>query len=237
MLIALLAYKTGYAEFKDGGGGDTPGYHLNLVRYLHDYGTVVGIGNLQFRLGMNSTWHVLAALFEQGPLLGRSAYLMQGLLTLGAVGWCVAEVATSAVIWRRLYALVLIPLVAYYLRDMRPSLYYDNAALFLCAVVFSICLRILLQKDNRTVMAHCVLVLTATAFLLKPLNPFFVAGCAGIAAWGVWQDSPRERLRRLALACVLPGLAALVWIAKNVLLTGYPVYLSLIHISEPTRPY
>ena len=43
VLIALLAYKTGYAEFKDGGGGDTPGYHLNLVRYLHDYGTVVGL--------------------------------------------------------------------------------------------------------------------------------------------------------------------------------------------------
>lgn len=119
-------------------------------------------------------------------------------------------------------------MVAYYLRDMRPSLYYDNAALFLCAVVFSICLRILLQKDNRTVMAHCVLVLTATAFLLKPLNPFFVAGCAGIAAWGVWQDSPRGRLRRLALVCVLPGFAALVWVAKNVLLTGYPVYPSTI---------
>lgn len=228
VLIALLAYKTGYAEFKDGGGGDTPGYHLNLVRYLQDYGTVAGIGNLQFRLGMNSTWHVLAALFEQGPLLGRSAYLMQGLLGLGALGWCVAEVATSAAIWRRLYAAGLIPLVAYYLRDMRPSLYYDNAALFLCAVVFSICLRILLQKDNRTVMAHCVLVLTATAFMLKPLNPLFVAGCAGVAVWGVWHDSPLGRLRRLALVCVLPGFAAGVWIAKNVLLTGYPVYPSTI---------
>lgn len=228
-LIALLAYKTGYAEFKDGGGGDTPGYHLHLVRYLREYGTVAGIGNLQFRLGMNSIWHVLAALFEQGPLLGRSAYLMQGLLGLGAVGWCVAEVVTSGVVWRKLYAVALMPMVAYYLRDMRPSLYYDNAALFLCAVVFSICLRILLQKENRTAMAHGVLVLTATAFLLKALNPLFVVGCAGIAAWGIWQDSPRgRRLRRLALACVLPGFAAAVWIAKNVLLTGYPVYPSTL---------
>ncbi len=227
-LITLLAYKTGYAEFKDGGGGDTPGYHLHLVRYLREYGTVTGIGNLQFRLGMNSIWHVLAALFEQGPLLGRSAYLMQGLLSLGALGWCVAEVATSRVAWRRLYAVAIMPMVAYYLRDMRPSLYYDNAALFLCAVVFSICLQILLQKENRTARAHGVLVLTATAFLLKPLNPLFVAGCAGIAVWGIWQDSPQRRLPQLALACVLPGFAAVVWIAKNVLLTGYPVYPSTI---------
>ena len=35
-------------------------------------------------------------------------------------------------------------------------------------------------------------------------------------------------LRRLALVCVLPGFAAGVWIAKNVLLTGYPVYPSTI---------
>lgn len=228
MLIALLAYKTGYAKFKDGGGGDTLGYHLHLVHYLREYGTIEGIGNLQFRQGMNSIWHVLAALFEQGPLIGRSAYLVQGLLGIGSVGWCIAEVATCKVAWRRLYAIALMPMVAYYLRDMRPSLYYDNAALFLCAIVFSICLRILLQKDNRTAMAQGILVLTATAFLLKPLNPLFVAGCTGVAAWGIWQDSPQKYLQRMTCACVLPGMAAAVWIAKNVMLTGYPVYPSTI---------
>ena len=41
-LIALLAYKTGYAEFRAGGGGDTTDYHLHLVRYLREYGTVTG---------------------------------------------------------------------------------------------------------------------------------------------------------------------------------------------------
>ena len=227
-LIALLAYKTGYAEFRAGGGGDTTDYHLHLVRYLREYGTVTGIGNLYFRLGMNSTWHVLAALFEQGAMLGRSAYLMPGLLAFGALGWCVAEVFTSEEIWRKFYAAALMPLVAYYLRDMRPSLYYDNAALFLCAVVFSVCLRILFHKENRTALANGVLVMTATAFLLKPLNPLFVAGCVGVAAWGIRQDHPQKWMRQMGCACVLPGLAAAVWIAKNVMLTGYPVYPSTV---------
>ena len=43
---------------------DTLGYHLNMVKWNHDFGVVTGLVNLQDRFGFNSSFWVLSALFD-----------------------------------------------------------------------------------------------------------------------------------------------------------------------------
>lgn len=44
--------------------GDTQIYHLQVIRWQYEYGTVPGIANLYPRLGLNSNWLGLISLFN-----------------------------------------------------------------------------------------------------------------------------------------------------------------------------
>ncbi|MDR1863585.1 MAG: hypothetical protein LBQ67_06670, partial [Treponema sp.] len=55
---------------------DTDLYHAQTIRWLNEYGTVPGLGNLHSRLGFNSSWHTFAALIDNGFWDNRSALFM-----------------------------------------------------------------------------------------------------------------------------------------------------------------
>jgi len=52
---------------------DTDLYHAQTVRWINEYGTVKGLGNLHSRLGFNSLWLALASLFDNGVWDAHSA--------------------------------------------------------------------------------------------------------------------------------------------------------------------
>ncbi len=61
---------------------DTDSYHIQMVKWIQEYGSVPGIANLHLRFGFNSSWFVSIALFSY-PVHGLNTYgTLNGLLSL-----------------------------------------------------------------------------------------------------------------------------------------------------------
>ncbi len=60
---------------------DTDSYHIQMIKWAQEYGTVPGIANLHFRFGYNSSWFLSVALFLP-PIKGLNGYLaLNGLIS------------------------------------------------------------------------------------------------------------------------------------------------------------
>jgi hypothetical protein len=81
---ALLAARGGTLEY------DTGLYHLQTIGWIADEPVVAGLANLHFRLGYNSVWFPLAALFDLPPL-GPAGVLALNLLAAGFGGGALLE--------------------------------------------------------------------------------------------------------------------------------------------------
>jgi hypothetical protein len=55
---------------------DTGMYHAQAVKWINEYGTVYGLGNLHYRLAFNSSWFYLAAFFDILSFDGRTAHVI-----------------------------------------------------------------------------------------------------------------------------------------------------------------
>ena len=61
---------------------DTDSYHIQMVKWIHEYGSVPGIANLHLRFGFNSSWFIAIALFGF-PIHGLNNYgALNGLLSV-----------------------------------------------------------------------------------------------------------------------------------------------------------
>jgi hypothetical protein len=61
---------------------DTDSYHIQMVKWIQEYGSVPGIANLHLRFGFNSSWFVSIALFSY-PFHGLNIYTsLNGLLSV-----------------------------------------------------------------------------------------------------------------------------------------------------------
>ncbi len=64
-------------------------YHGQAVRWLEEYGTVIGLGNLHCRLGYNSTSFVLTALYSMAFLVKQSMHTVGGFFAIMLWGYII----------------------------------------------------------------------------------------------------------------------------------------------------
>jgi len=126
-------------------------YHFQHVRWLRSHGTPLGLGNLHSRLGVQSSFLSLAALFEQWNLAGRSAWFMPAVFPLMGMWWCVATMCRDARHQERrllmIYCGVILAFVTPQVLLLVPGLYQDNAAGIAQIIVVGECLRLFLGTD------------------------------------------------------------------------------------------
>lgn len=61
---------------------DTDSYHIQMVKWIQEYGSVPGIANLHLRFGFNSSWFSSISLFSY-PVAGLNSYVtLNGLLSI-----------------------------------------------------------------------------------------------------------------------------------------------------------
>ncbi len=76
-LIMILILNAGPVKMDD-----TESYHIQMVKWIQEYGSVPGIANLHLRFGFNSSWFTSIALFSY-PVQGLNTYgALNGLLSL-----------------------------------------------------------------------------------------------------------------------------------------------------------
>ncbi len=71
---------------------DTGLYHAQSIRWIEEYGAVKGIANIHERLGYNSAFFSLSALFSMKWLIGQSLHGVQGFGALFAVSYSLVTI-------------------------------------------------------------------------------------------------------------------------------------------------
>lgn len=177
---------------------DNESYYLQTIRWLNEHGLVKGLANLNVAFGQTSPWHILQAGFDSDFLSGRLNDLNGLLMVLFAYIALIEGRPT----WLR-YVLFFNVLLYQFVSAPSP----DLPLIVLAPLAFA---HFLEKKDGRwTVLLTFFLVflkVTAAPFLLLALVPFW-----------------RKELKWTF--CFIAGMVFfLPWIAKNLLLTGYPAF-------------
>ncbi|MGQ0647591.1 MAG: LIC_10190 family membrane protein [Gemmatimonadaceae bacterium] len=216
---------------------DTGMYHQPTVAWSNAFALVPGLGNLHGRLAFNSASLLLAAAFDVGPFDGAALHLVNGLLaaallTEGVLAWHSARRGTHPRA-HDLFSLAIMPNVVHGLlrQDVR-SLSTDAAV---CAVLFATT-RLLFdllahpsgEREARARRVVPIVFLFTTAVTIKLSAAVFAATGALVALWTLGAGRPSQglRLARLARWLTPAVLLFIVWVARGVVLSGYPIYPS-----------
>ena len=220
---------------------DTGLYHLPSVRWAALHSIVPGLGNLHDLLGYNSSFFLYAALFEGGPWTFGSQHLANGVLLWALVGQLVASgFALFAVrdssnprgITRELFQVLLLVPATRMLRETS-SLSPDLAFLVFAIVLHVELLRLTERGRPREEIDYSFFLLVVfaaggTAAKVNFLVLVVVAVPLGLVAWwrGRRAGLPSRLLPVLAWTGVIAGSLLCSWLARGVILSGYPVYPS-----------
>jgi hypothetical protein len=219
---------------------DTGNYHLAAIRWATDYATVRGLGNLDPRLAFNNSSFLYQAALEQGFWRGRSSHVGNGLLLLAFTVFCAVRASrarpgpSGGGAAGLLPALYLTPAVVLLLGIGIWNPETDTPAALLGLVVGWMLLDFAELHATRSSATNAFNALTACALVAAAptvkLSLLFYCAFAWLAVQVLWLRAPGvpPRVRaRVALACVaLPVGFGLVWSARSVLLSGYPLFPS-----------
>jgi hypothetical protein len=182
---------------------DNETYYLQTIKWLNEYGFVTGLGNLHLFLAQQSPWHLLQAGLNLNFLSGRFNDI-NGFLFITCTCYYLAQAKDYKVHW-----LTLLPALSFifFLFIDAPS--PDLPLLMITPIV----VHQLMKED-------CVSV--KTAWLLFLLIAFIKVT---IAPLGIVFLYPLVKDRKLLTFFAISGCSILLlWMAKNILISGYPFY-------------
>ncbi|AMD91227.1 LIC_10190 family membrane protein [Desulfovibrio fairfieldensis] len=226
LFLALLAITLNLAHEWQGQAYDTDLYHAQIVRWLKEYGSPPGLGNVHERLAQTSAWLILAAQMEIGLLNGRSAFLLPGLWLMGGLLYFFYSVCRSPYRPVRLYALCILPILCWQMCSLAPGLYFDRPALLLYLIASAEILPIFLSatvRENPTKRLTVFFVLAAASFLTKPLAIPALFAAILLLTWFLW-GAHKLHLRDSLIILFLPTSAAILWLVRNSLVAGWPFF-------------
>jgi hypothetical protein len=201
-------------------------YHFQSVLWANQYPVIPGLANLHTRLAYNSTYYILAALFE--PLPGGAEHYTAGIFTVAAIlaiWWAYQRIRQGNAResdW--LQILFIVPLMMWFLQGDVSGLSNDYI-LFLLGITLAVLLFSIVER--RQTMPHemfVIIILAALGVSLK-LSGLVLGACAVVLALRFYPLS-RRAINWFVFSVLCAGLLFGLWIARNVVLSGYPFYIS-----------
>jgi hypothetical protein len=216
---------------------DTGLYGAPAVRWIQTYPAVPGLANLHGRLGFNSSAFLCIAAFGHGPWQGLGFHLFTGFLLsalwatlLPACARLVRGISTSPADW--FHAILALPAFVWTARSRIVGTQSDEPATIVCIIAAGILFADLCQppREDQPSPPPSRLVLAATlfslAFAFKESAAVFAVLAWCLVFRRIWQTpaAPYVRVLHLADAILFPTTLLLPWLARSVLLSGYPFF-------------
>lgn len=210
--IIILIKSASPSELLDEGG-----YYLPFIKWIESYRVVPGIANLQGRLGFNSNWHVLSALFSFRWLNMTPFYDLNGLLAILFVGFCVFE--TKKTNWLQNYLGLF--LCAFLFRNFLTSSASDLPNIYLSSTIILLLLESsdTKTKDNnllfKILILTCFLITikTSSIYLLLLLIPIFI-----------YKTDHKYLIKNLISTITIGLIYATPWFIRHYITTGYIIF-------------
>jgi hypothetical protein len=218
--------------------GDSGEYHLATVAWNASYPIVRGLGNLMARLAFNQSFFLFAAMLDAAPFAGNAYQLANGMLLLQVVALGVFAIRRLFTSTRELaprflfYALMLAPALHQMNDERFFSLSPDTAPFLLGIVVIGELLNALFRNDPPLDARDVTLITLLSAAGVACKQSFLVFAIAStVIAWAAYGIRARRAEVLRPMRALLPALAvALItgaaWLARGLLLSGYPFFPS-----------
>jgi len=218
-------------------------YHLGLIHYAEHYSAIPGLANLQSRFGAGDGHLLFVALLDHGPWAGAGPHLADGLLAamlcadLGGRFAFVPWRGALASFTNRL-ALLLLPalaIVVVWRPDQRIASPNLDFAAFVLVAVGMLYLAECVERGFRPSAVVASGSALAAASATRPL--YWLPTLAAIAlAVAAAHRRHASVVRAGALAGVLPTATALAWMARQSILSGYPLFpTTTLHLAVDWR--
>jgi len=220
---------------------DTGLYGAPAVRWIQSFPAVPGLANLHGRLGYNSSVFLCIAALGQGPWKDSGLHLFTGFLLstlwatlLPACARIVRGAAASPADW--FHSILVVPALFWTTRSRIVGTLTDEPAAIVALIAAGILFADLCQahrqdeqtqQPTRLVLAAALFTL-AVAFKESTAVFAFVAWCLVVRR--IWQTTVPPQGRRLHLAATLlfSSLLLLPWLARSIILSGYPLFPATI---------
>jgi len=221
---------------------DTGLYHLQAIRWMQDYPIIKGLGNLHGRFAFNNANFLYVALVSVGPWRGAELNIANSLLIMVATAQALTGL-DCAVRQRRNWklkhvfaALMIFPVVdSALLRGTISSPSSDVASAMVQLSLMVVLLHFLQRKDYSGAQAFhelgLIVFLAALGIAIKLSSGVFSAA-AVLLSVSVWLAHhwhvPRRVVSGLTGLGLIGGVVLVPWMARGVVLSGYPLYPSTV---------
>lgn len=203
---------------------DTESYHIQMIKWIQEYGTVPGLVNLHERYGFNSSWFSSAALFSNVP---GSINLFTGLNGVLSMWFCFYLVTTAGRLQNEnkhrealsVFIVLTISLLIWpLLRGNAATSNYDFITTVMVFILFTE--TFLSKSDQKFPQAAEWILWPAYLFTVRIINyPLLLLT---LPAW--WQLINTRSYRKFFLYTGISLLLVLPFLTRNVILSGYPFY-------------
>jgi hypothetical protein len=211
---------------------DTESYHIQMVKWIHEYGTVPGIANLHERFGFNSSWFSSIAIFTL-PSKHNFYSALNGIISIWLSYYLWSQVDLilkkdqckqnlfpaylSLVIL--LFGLFLWPL----LRGNASTTNYD----FITSAIIIIIFFELLKQANQIISNNLSFELILWPVYLCTVRiinyPLLI-----LTVFSLYILLHQKKYKTLILSSVVTIIIIIPFLARNIVLSGYPFYPSPI---------
>ncbi|MGZ8550520.1 MAG: LIC_10190 family membrane protein [Chitinophagaceae bacterium] len=206
---------------------DTESYHIQMVKWVKEYGTVPGIVHLHQRFGFNSSWFTSIAIFN--PQSGTLNYYtaLNGVLSLWLSVYLLAMIATRQTS-RQLLSMAATVVLAVciiswpLLRGNASTSNYDFITMLVIFILFTETLKSTFPVNKLPFLPEWI-IWPAYLFTIRITN-FPLLLLSVIAFIFLWREKERTKLFFYCSASVL---LVIPFLARNTILSGYPFYPSM----------
>lgn len=196
---------------------DSGCYHYQSLRWIEDYPTVVGLGNIEERLGFNSNYFILSAPFSMRFILSEPLFALQGLLVVLMFIWIVREVVKSEYSFKSVFLLLLhILMIAINIMHFSDS----STDVLPNQIVFYLVAYLVLYSERLKSDYPLLVVLSVTILTFK----LSLAVFALLALVVLIDIIKRKEYKVLTFVVVISFIICVLWLIRNVILSGYIVF-------------
>lgn len=189
---------------------DNESYYVQTIKWLNEYGFVKGLGNLHLFLAQTSSWHVLQAGFNFS-FITNSINDINGFLYIACTWYYIDKSKDYWAHYNRLHWISLMPYFSFVFFMFIDSPSPDLPLLMVLPVVLHLFTERDKDDENYSLLFLLIVFLCFIKITIAPFAFLMLFGYRFLKVKWKW--------------IVLTGiLIAGLWIAKNVILTGYPLY-------------
>lgn len=196
---------------------DSAFYHLQNIKWNEEYAVVPGLANLEGKLGFNSNYFLISAIFTFRFFLNESIFPLQPLIVTLISLWVLYELFKSGYEIKRF-----IILVAYILLFSISIYFLGNTSTDIIPnfIVFYIVARIILYPD--LIRKNYLISILLPVFLVTIKLSFFPVGI--ISLYSLYLIIKEKRYSIISFTIILSLLIIIPWLVRNVIVSGYLIY-------------